>query len=160
MSVSRVCTVKPERNALHAMSLRVAMVILAVGFSFGTWCARGQDQPARAQKAPDAAAMFAGPDKVDSAAAERGQNIFAPTCGFCHGADAAGKSAPDLIRSQLVLHDEEGGLIGPVVHNGRPHHGMPAFPALTNQQIADIAAFLRLRKQELSIASAMSFRDW
>jgi mono/diheme cytochrome c family protein len=94
--------------------------------------------------------MLAGPDKIDPAAAERGQKIFAPTCGFCHGADAAGKSAPDLIRSELVLHDEGGSLIGPVIHNGRPDRGMPAFPALTNQQIADVAAFLHMRKQATS----------
>jgi mono/diheme cytochrome c family protein len=94
--------------------------------------------------------MFGGPDKIDPAAAERGQKIFAPTCGFCHGADAAGKSAPDLIRSQLALHDEGGNLIGPVIHNGRAERGMPAFPNLTNDQIADIAAFLKLRKQATS----------
>jgi cytochrome c oxidase cbb3-type subunit III len=130
--------------------LRVSTAILAVGFSFATRSAWGQDVPARAQKPPDPAAMFAGPEKVDPAAAERGRKIFAPTCGFCHGADAAGKSAPDLIRSQLALHDEGGSLIGPVIHNGRPDRGMPAFPALTNQQIADISAFLRLRKQATS----------
>ena len=94
--------------------------------------------------------MFAGPDKIDPAAAERGRKLFVPTCGFCHGADAAGKSAPDLIRSQLVLHDEGGSLIGPVIHSGRTDRGMPAFPALTDAQIADISAFLHLRKQATS----------
>jgi cytochrome c oxidase cbb3-type subunit 3 len=112
--------------------------------------AGGQDQAARAPKKPAAGAMFAGPDKIDQAAAERGKKIFVPSCGFCHGADAAGKSAPDLIRSQLVLHDEGGSLLGPVIHDGRPDRGMPAFPALGKEQIADIGMFLRLRKQETS----------
>lgn len=94
--------------------------------------------------------MFAGPERIDREAAERGKKIFAPSCGFCHGADAAGKSAPDLIRSQLVLHDENGNLLGPIIHDGRPDRGMPAFPALTKEEIADIGAFLRLRKQETS----------
>lgn len=128
----------------HRFSRIVAL--LALGSAL-VWA---QDQAARAQKKPDTAAMFGGPDRIDRAAAARGQKIFAPTCGFCHGADAAGKSAPDLIRSQLVLHDEAGSLIGPVIHNGRPDRGMPAFPSLSNQQIADIAAFLKLRKQETS----------
>ncbi|HEX4227284.1 MAG TPA: c-type cytochrome [Bryobacteraceae bacterium] len=128
----------------HHLSRCVALIVIASGLAFG------QDQAARPPKKPDPGAMLAGPDKVDAAAAERGQKLFAPTCGFCHGADAAGKSAPDLIRSQLVLHDEGGNLIGPVIHNGRPDRGMPAFPSLTNEQIADIAAFLRLRKQETS----------
>ncbi|MGA8597026.1 MAG: c-type cytochrome [Bryobacteraceae bacterium] len=126
----------------HHFSRGLAFMALASGL---VWA---QDQAARAQKKTDAGAMFAGPQKIDAAAAARGQKIFAPTCGFCHGADAAGKSAPDLIRSQLVLHDEGGSLIGPVIHNGRPDRGMPAFPALTNQQIADISAFLQLRKEE------------
>jgi mono/diheme cytochrome c family protein/small nuclear ribonucleoprotein (snRNP)-like protein len=121
-----------------------AVVILGSGL---VW---GQDQAARAEKKPDPTAMFAGPDKIDQTAAERGKKLFGPTCGFCHGADAAGKSAPDLIRSQLVLHDEGGNLIGPVIHNGRTDRGMPAFPALSNEQIADIGQFLKLRKQATS----------
>jgi cytochrome c oxidase cbb3-type subunit III len=135
-----------ERNVrmFQVFSRSVALVALAGALL------SAQDQAAREQKKADPAAMFAGPDKIDPAAAARGKKIFGPTCGFCHGADAAGKSAPDLIRSQLVLHDEGGSLIGPVIHNGRTDRGMPAFPALTNEQIADIAAFLRLRKQETS----------
>lgn len=128
----------------HVLSRCVALIALAGGLAFG------QDQAVQATKKPDQGAMFGGPDKVDAAAAERGRKLFAPTCGFCHGADAAGKSAPDLIRSELVLHDEGGNLIGPVIHNGRPDRGMPSFPSLTNEQIANIAAFLRLRKQETS----------
>jgi cytochrome c oxidase cbb3-type subunit 3 len=128
----------------HYLSRCAALAAVTSGL---VWA---QDQAAQAQKKPDAGAMFAGPDKFDPAAAERGKKIFAPTCGFCHGADAAGKSAPDLIRSQLALHDEGGNLIGPVIHNGRTDRGMPAFPALSNEQIADIGAFLKSRKQATS----------
>jgi cytochrome c oxidase cbb3-type subunit III len=128
----------------HHFGLYALVIVLAGGIAFA------QDQAARAEKKSDPAAMLGGADKVDPAAAERGKKTFAPKCGFCHGADASGKSAPDLIRSQLVLHDEGGNLIGPVIHNGRPERGMPAFPDLTNEQIADIATFLRLRKQETS----------
>jgi cytochrome c oxidase cbb3-type subunit 3 len=130
-----------------SISFRLEVWALAAFASALMW---GQDQAARAPKKPDPGAMFAGPDRVDPAAAERGKQIFGPSCGFCHGADAAGKSAPDLIRSQLVLHDEGGNLIGPVIHDGRPDRGMPAFPALTKEQIADIGAFLRSRKQATS----------
>jgi cytochrome c oxidase cbb3-type subunit III len=128
----------------HHLSRCLGLFSLAIGV---VWA---QDQAAQGQKKPDPAAILGRPDKVDPAAAERGQKLFTPMCGFCHGADAAGKSAPDLIRSQLVLHDEGGSLIGPVIHNGRPDRGMPAFPSLTHDQIADIGAFLRLRKQATS----------
>lgn len=87
-----------------------------------------------------------GPDTIgggiqDPAAVERGSKLFAATCGFCHGADARGRSGPDLVRSSVVLHDIKGNLIGQVVRNGRPQQGMPAF-SLTPEQISDIAAFL------------------
>jgi cytochrome c oxidase cbb3-type subunit 3 len=84
----------------------------------------------------------------DPAAVERGQKLFVPNCGFCHGTNATGgNSGPDLVRSVLVLHDEgSGAQIGPVILNGRPAKGMPKF-GMTEVQIKDIAAFLLSRNQ-------------
>ena len=68
--------------------------------------------------------------------------MFAASCGFCHGANAkGGESGPDLLRSVLVLDDEHGETIGPVILAGRAERGMPKF-ALSRDQISDIAAFL------------------
>src|SRR3954449_8698054 len=84
----------------------------------------------------------------DPAAVNRGKNLFVATCGFCHGAAATGgESGPNLVRSVLVLHDNKGDQIGPVIRNGRPQKGMPAFPALTQAQITDIAEYLKSRYQ-------------
>jgi mono/diheme cytochrome c family protein len=82
-------------------------------------------------------------------AVKRGQAIFVPTCGFCHGTNATGgASGPNLVRSTVVLHDQgTGKAIGPVIHNGRPGTGMPAFPNFTDAQIHDIAQFLLGRTQ-------------
>jgi cytochrome c oxidase cbb3-type subunit III len=83
----------------------------------------------------------------DAAAVERGQKIFVGNCGFCHGTTAqGGDSGPDLVRSPLALDDERGDKIGPVIEQGRPGKGMPAFH-LPADQIQDIAAFLRSRQQ-------------
>ena len=83
----------------------------------------------------------------DAAAVERGQKIFVGNCGFCHGTTAqGGDSGPDLVRSALALDDERGDKIGPVIEQGRPGKGMPAFH-LPPDQIQDIAAFLRSRQQ-------------
>jgi cytochrome c oxidase cbb3-type subunit III len=83
----------------------------------------------------------------DAAAVERGQKIFVGNCGFCHGTTAqGGDSGPDLVRSALALDDERGDKIGPVIEQGRPGKGMPAFH-LPADQIQDIAAFLRSRQQ-------------
>jgi len=81
----------------------------------------------------------------DPAAAERGAKLFQQNCAFCHGANATGAEGPDLVRSRVVLHDEKGEEIGPVVSKGRPDRGMPAFPSFTQEQISDIAAFLHAR---------------
>jgi cytochrome c oxidase cbb3-type subunit III len=80
-------------------------------------------------------------------AVERGKAAFVTACGFCHGTNAkGGDGGPDLVRSPIVLDDEQGDKIGPVILSGRPDRGMPPF-SMTKDQIADIAAFLRERTQ-------------
>ena len=101
------------------------------------------------------------PRKVDpkeAAAIERGQKTFTQSCGFCHGADATGARGPDLVRSPLVLHDVKGDQIGPVIRQGRPDKGMPAL-TLTDEQIADVAAFLHSRTAA-AMASAGVPKDY
>lgn len=81
----------------------------------------------------------------DPAVVEQGQTIFVSNCAFCHGSNAkGGETGPDLLRSVVVLDDQNGEKIGQVVLNGRPDKGMPKF-ALTQEQIHDIATFLHER---------------
>jgi len=80
-------------------------------------------------------------------AVERGHKTFQQSCGFCHGLDATGARAPDLVRSPLVAHDVKGDKIGEVIRLGRPDKGMPAM-ALADQQVQDIAAYLHARAAE------------
>jgi mono/diheme cytochrome c family protein len=83
--------------------------------------------------------------KQDPAAVERGGKVFATYCAGCHGALAkGGPGAPDLIRSILVLDDEKGILIGPVIREGRPDKGMPKL-GLNEPQIGDAVAWLHAR---------------
>ena len=101
-----------------------------------------------------AAAPFAGaraaqakPGSAPDALVAEGARQFQQSCAFCHGPDATGGRGPDLIRSPLVAHDQEGDLIGPVIRNGRPDKGMPAL-ALTDAQIKAVAAFLHARARQ------------
>jgi cytochrome c oxidase cbb3-type subunit 3 len=73
----------------------------------------------------------------------RGKTIFGANCVPCHGADARGGqlNGPNLLRSQLVLGDRDGESIGPVIQNGRPERGMPAFP-LPAEDIKALVEFL------------------
>ncbi len=79
---------------------------------------------------------------ADPAAIARGKAVFGVNCAFCHGSDArGGEGGPNLIRSELVLNDRSGELIGQVVHNGRVDKGMPKFN-LPDSTISDIAAYV------------------
>src|SRR5262249_19808031 len=64
----------------------------------------------------------------DPAAIERGRALYSVNCTFCHGADTrGGDGGPSLLRAALVLDDQQGELIAPVVKGGRPDRGMPRF---------------------------------
>lgn len=77
---------------------------------------------------------------ADPAAVERGKAVYGVNCQFCHGADTrGGDGGPSLLRSGIVLDDQKGELMAPVVRAGRP--GMPKF-TLTDEQIADVAVFV------------------
>jgi cytochrome c oxidase cbb3-type subunit III len=78
----------------------------------------------------------------DAKVAAEGAKLFGPTCGFCHGVNARGGVGPDLLRSSIVLDDNQGEVLSPVVRKGFPDKGMPAFPAFTGDQLREIAEFL------------------
>jgi mono/diheme cytochrome c family protein len=87
------------------------------------------------------------PEQVaaSAAAVERGEQLLVAECGFCHGANARGGSGgPDLLRSEIVLNDENGKELGDFLKVGRPDKGMPKFD-LTPAQVSDLAAFLHAR---------------
>ncbi len=77
----------------------------------------------------------------------RGQALFGINCKACHGADLRGGDlgGPNLLRSQIVLGDQAGEAIIPVVQNGRPAAQggapMPAIP-LSRSDIQAIAEYI------------------
>ena len=88
--------------------------------------------------------------RSDPATVARGRDLFASSCGFCHGPQAMGtEQAPPLARNRLVFQDQNGEMLEPIIKTGRPSEGMPAFPSLTHAQIMDIASFLHARAREI-----------
>jgi mono/diheme cytochrome c family protein len=80
--------------------------------------------------------------KENPAAVARGSQVFESNCASCHGATAKGTDkAPDLVRSLLVIDDEKGILIGPVL---RKSHPAPR-PTLTEDQISDVIAWMHVQ---------------
>jgi mono/diheme cytochrome c family protein len=66
-----------------------------------------------------------GEANIDSAAVARGNQVYRPNCGFCHGLDARGAAGPDLARSLVILEDKGGKALSAFLKNGRPDLGMP-----------------------------------
>jgi len=83
----------------------------------------------------------------DPAKITRGQALFGINCKACHGGDLRGGDlgGPNLLRSQLVLGDQDGEAIIPVVQKGRPPSQggppMPAFP-LPLADVQDIVEYI------------------
>ena len=97
--------------------------------------------------------------KQDPAAVDRGEKTFGKYCAGCHGLAAnGGPGAPDLIRSVLVLDDEKGILIAPVIREGRPDKGMPKL-GLTEPQISDIVAWLHAKTYAAGHRGTYTFQN-
>jgi cytochrome c oxidase cbb3-type subunit 3 len=83
---------------------------------------------------------------ADPAVIERGGTLFGINCRLCHGADLRGgdMGGVNLLRSPLVLSDQEGELIYPVVHNGRNPEGRPPMPPLplSEEDVKAVAAYI------------------
>jgi cytochrome c oxidase cbb3-type subunit 3 len=86
----------------------------------------------------------------DKAAAARGAPLFVQNCAFCHGQTARGATGPGLITSDLVLADDHGERLTPFFKKGSPEKGMPAFATMSDQQLTDIAEFLRLQVEDVA----------
>ena len=122
--------------------LRPIITCLAVG----TALLQAQDDaPRRAGGRFDTREFLGLGTAPDQAAAARGESLYKSNCGFCHGEKARGAEGPNLVRSALVLHDEKGDQIGPLVSKGAVERGMPAFPNFSKEQLYDISQYLHLQ---------------
>ena len=68
----------------------------------------------------------------DPALVARGNTLYGIHCRSCHGADLRGgeQGGINLLRSQLVLNDQNGELIFPVVRDGLNNPGLSPMPAV------------------------------
>src|SRR5262245_30721022 len=84
---------------------------------------------------------------ADPAVVARGKTLFEINCRLCHGADLRGgdMGGVNLLRSNLVLTDQHGELILPVVKGGRQGPGMPVmppFPQIPDDDVKAIAEYI------------------
>lgn len=64
---------------------------------------------------------------------KKGKGHYDIYCRACHGADLRGgdQGGPNLLRSQIVLNDQDGESIMPVIQDGRMNPGMPIMPPMS-----------------------------
>lgn len=83
----------------------------------------------------------------DPAQVALGEGIYGISCRGCHGQDLRGGDlgGPNLLRSEVVLADENGEKIGAVVKEGRSNPGMTAMPALNlaDADLLAVASYIR-----------------
>jgi cytochrome c oxidase cbb3-type subunit 3 len=72
--------------------------------------------------------------------------LYGIHCRSCHGVDLRGgdQGGPNLLRSDVMLNDQEGELLQPIVRAGRGNPGAPAMPAinLTTDEIRAVAEYI------------------
>ena len=73
----------------------------------------------------------------------KGKPLFVANCSSCHGIDLRGgvTGGPNLLRSAVVLMDQHGELILPIVHGARAERGMPALP-LPDADVVAVAEYI------------------
>ena len=93
--------------------------------------------------------MGAGPGDapyVDAALADAGRTVWASECINCHGTQARGTAnGPNLTRSLVVLRDRYGSELGPFLKRGHKMQSGGAATTLTDDQVVNLAHFLRQR---------------
>ena len=133
-------------NVVAALAIAVLVV--------GSVAAQGGAQQAPPPPAPapgrgGAAGLGAGPidlPLVDRASADRGRSVYAAQCITCHGTQArGGESGANLVRSEVVLKDRYGSLLGPFLKKGHPLQSGAPSASLTEAQVGDLMHFLRDR---------------
>jgi cytochrome c oxidase cbb3-type subunit 3 len=126
----------------HSIARLVFVVLGALGVFASASAQVSEESPAAAPIPETVTEQSYSPELV-----EAGRVRFAADCGFCHGRDTAGGTGgSDLTRSRIVAEDDGGNRIGEVVRTGRLDAGMPAFPVLSETDLAAIVAFIHAQK--------------
>lgn len=83
-----------------------------------------------------------------SSSLQQGQALFRSNCAFCHGGNARGGRGPNLVSAPLAHGDTNESLMH-VIRTGVPGTTMPAFSEFTDEELAQIVAYLHsLSKNE------------
>src|SRR5216683_2860346 len=123
-----------DRDGARGSVVKAAKALAAAALAVSTLAvARGAAQTFPAQQRPPG----------DPAIVARGKGLYDVNCSLCHGPDLRGGqlNGPNLLRSQLVLSDQSGELILPIVRGARAERGMPPIP-LPDEDVKAVAEYI------------------
>ena len=136
--VKRLCTPVMPRAVLTLVGMVVLLGAQALSAAGG---ASGAGQDRRQRLYPALQRPPGDPELI-----ARGQALYGINCRACHGLDLRGGDlgGPNLLRSQLVLRDEGGDLMGPVMRDGQSSPGGSGMPAqsLSDDDIRAVAEYI------------------
>jgi len=138
----------PEVIRMRSFSLAAAAAVFILVVSVHPSAQRGPAPPqGRGGGGGGARATFPAQQRPpgDAALIARGNGLYGVHCRVCHGVDLRGgdQGGPNLLRSNLVLNDQSGELIAPVVLNGQQGAGGTMPPIrVTAEDIGTIAEYI------------------
>jgi len=109
------------------------LVLMAIGLLLSSY--QTSNLPAEHAVVPDAVQA----QLSTTTSAERGQELYRTNCSFCHGGNGE-RGANPLMDTVGQLDDAA---LAEIILVGVPEKGMPVPKKLTNEQIADLVAFIR-----------------
>ena len=110
-----------------------------------------------ADGAADASADGPNPVLAGTGEVAAGEELFANNCAQCHGVDANGTNqGPSFLNDVYVpSHHADGAFLIAVRNGVQPHHWdfgpMPPRPGLSDQDVADIVAWVRAQQRAAGI---------
>jgi len=124
----------------------VSGLMLVASFAVAARKPKSEDGPvAQLSKAPPSAQSLKNPYAGQAEAAAAGRKLFEQHCAQCHGQDARGlERAADL--HSPAIQDAPPGTLFWALRNGRVRKGMPSWSQLPDQQLWQIATYLKTLK--------------
>ena len=128
-------------------TLAACATLIVVGVAVQLW-AQGAPTPAGGQAPAGRPATFPAQQRPpgDPELIARGQTLYDISCRSCHGADLRGGDlgGPNLLRSQLVLNDQQGERMLPVIRDGVSNPGMLSMPPqpLSGDDVRAVAEYI------------------
>lgn len=99
------------------------------------------------------------PNRHETPSLVLGQRTYGSACTSCHGLDGRGTERAPNIANSAKIRELSNAEIAKIISKGLPEGGMPAFHALTVEQVRSLVAYLRTLQGQSETASSPGDAD-